>query len=156
MEAVEAVEAWFAGEPDLTVERIATRSGRPAWFTVLRGEHKRTVPVYLELGDEHLSVQSFFLAAPDENQAEVYGYLLRRNARTYLLRFALTDAGEVLLVGQVPRTAVDVALLDRLLGQVLATADETFDPALRLGFASYIAREQAWRARVGAPPNPVG
>lgn len=156
MDAADAVEGWFAGEPELSVERLASRGGHPAWFTVLRGEHKRTVPVLLELGEEHLSVQSFFLTAPDENQAELYGYLLRRNLRTYLLRFALTDAGAVLLIGLVPRTAVTGDLLDRLLGQLLAAADEAFNPALRLGFASYIEQEQAWRASVGAPPNPVG
>lgn len=156
MDAVEALEGWFAGEPDVSVESIESAGGRPGWFTVLRGEHKRTVPVYLELGEEHLTVQSFFLAAPDENQAEVYGFLLRRNLRTYLLRFALTDAGAVLLVGLVPRAAVTPDLMDRLLGQLLAAADEAFNPALRLGFASYIAQEQAWRDSVGAPRNPVG
>lgn len=151
MDAAEVIDGWFAAQPDVTVERL----DRDRWFTVLRGEHKRTIPVLLRLGEEHLDVQSFFLAPPDENHAAIYRYLLQRNTRTYLLRFALSPAGDVLLVGLVPRAALDAGLVDRLLGQVLAAADEAFDPALRLGFASYIEREQAWRTRVGAPRNPI-
>lgn len=151
MDTGAVVDAWFAGQPDLAAERVGERG----WFTILQGEHKRTIPVYLELGDEHLLVESFFMAAPDENDADIYGFLLRRNTRTYLLRFALSDEGEIMLVGLVPRAAVDAELLDRVLGQLLAAADDAFDPALRKGFATYIDREQRWRAKVGAPRNPV-
>lgn len=150
MDTAAVIDGWLAAQPELDVERLGA-----GWFTVLHGEHKRTIPVYLELGDEHLAVQSFFMAAPDENEADTYRLLLRRNLRTYLLRFALTSEGEILLVGLVPRGAVDAALLDRLLGQVLTAADDAFDPALRLGFASYIEREQTWRARVGLGRNPI-
>lgn len=151
MDAAAAIDEWFAGQPDLAVERIGERG----WFTVLAGERKRTIPVYLELGAEHLVVESFFMAAPDENEEELYGFLLRRNTRTYLLRFALYEGGEVMLVGLVPRAAVDPDLLDRLLGQLLAAADDAFNPALRKGFATYIEHEQRWRETVGAPRNPI-
>jgi hypothetical protein len=45
--------------------------------------------------------------------------------------------------------------LDRLLGQLLSAADDAFDRALRLGFASYIEREQEWRERSGLARNPI-
>lgn len=146
-----AIRAWFTEHPELEVEQTSTHG----WFTVLTGEHKRTIPVHLELSDAHLTVQSFFLRAPDENEAALYAYLLRRHTRSYVLRFALYDTGDVMLVGILPRAAITPAEVDRLMGQILATADEAFDQALRLGFSSYIEREQAWRASVGAPPNPV-
>jgi hypothetical protein len=149
------VDAWFDGQHELEVERETYDGRARTWFTVLRGERKRTIPVYLELGSRHLLVESFFMQAPDENAAEVYTHLLRRNLRTYLLRFALHESGDVLLVGLLPLAAVTPEEVDRLLGQLLLAADETFDVALRLGFASYIEREQAWRARVGAPRNPI-
>ena len=41
------------------------------------------------------------------------------------------------------------AEVDRLLGCVLSYADENFDTALELGFASAIRREWAWRAKRG-------
>ena len=125
------------------------------WTLMLHGEHKRTVGVTLSLGDHTMIVQSFFMRAPDEDTAAVYALLLRRNLRSYTLRFALHPDGDVLLVGVVPLEAVTDAELDRVLGQLLAVADETFSEALRLGFAGYIEREQAWRSRSGLRRNPI-
>lgn len=135
----------------LAVERV----DEGVWYLMLAGEHKRTVPVSLEVGERHLTLQTFFMRAPDENEAELYHYLLRRQLRSYVFRFVITDDGDVWLVGVVPHAAVDPGEVDRLLGQLLTTADEAFASALRLGFASYIEREQAWRAEVGAPRNPI-
>lgn len=149
-DAAAAVEAWVAGQPDLAVEREGD-----TWRTVLAGERKRTVPVQLSLGEHTLTGASFFVRAPDENAAEVYGLLLHRNLRTYLWRFALDDAGDIWLVAVVPLHAVTTDEVDRLLGQLLVAADETFDTALRAGFGTYIAAEQAWREKVGAPRNPI-
>ncbi|MGH3665325.1 MAG: YbjN domain-containing protein [Egibacteraceae bacterium] len=145
------IAAWFAGQPDLQVERVDGRG----WFTVLAGERKRTIPVHLELGDHHLAIQSFFMHAPDERQDEVYALLLHRNVRTYTLRFALYDSGDLMLVGVVPRHAVTPHELDRVLGQLLTVADEAYWPAVRLGFTSYIEREQAWREKVDLGRNPI-
>jgi hypothetical protein len=125
------------------------------WMVMLAGEHKRTVAVTISVGDHTLIAQSFFMRAPDEDLAGVYGLLLRRNLRSYTLRFALHPDGDVLLVGVLPLAGVTAGELDRMMGQLLSVADETFDEALRLGFASYIAREQTWRASTGQPRNPI-
>jgi hypothetical protein len=143
------VEGWLASR-DIDSERDAQQ-----WMIMLHGEHKRTVAVTLSIGDHTLVVQSFFMRAPDEDAAAVYALLLRRNLRSYTLRFALHPDGDVLLIGVVPLEAVTDAELDRVLGQLLAVADETFDEALRLGFSAYIAREQAWRSATGLPRNPI-
>lgn len=124
-------------------------------MVMLAGEHKRTVGVTISVGDHTLIAQSFFMRAPDEDRARVYGLLLRRNLRSYTLRFALHPDGDVLLVGVLPLAAVTADELDRMLGQLLSVADETFDEALRLGFASYIEREQMWRVSTGQPRNPI-
>jgi hypothetical protein len=39
--------------------------------------------------------------------------------------------------------------VDRLLGCVLSYADDTFDQALMIGFASAIKKEYAWRVKRG-------
>lgn len=150
-----------AANAQTVVERWLTTNGVEAeredgrWILQLHGERKRTLGVTLSLGDHTLIVQSFFMRAPDEDTAAVYALLLRRNLRSYTLRFALHPDGDVLLVGVVPLEAVTDVELDRLLGQVLAVADDTFDEALRLGFAGYIEREQAWRSASGLPRNPI-
>lgn len=143
------VERWLASR-DIDSERDGHH-----WMIMLHGEHKRTVGVTVSIGDHTLIVQSFFMRAPDDEAAAVYALLLRRNLRSYTLRFALHPDGDVLLVGALPLEAVTDVELDRVLGQLLAVADETFNEALRLGFAGYIAREQAWRSAAGLPRNPI-
>jgi hypothetical protein len=149
--AAEAVAAWSADQDELDV----VDEGEGRWFVMLSGEHKRTIPVLLQLGEHTLDVQSFFMRAPDENERDLYAFLLRRNLRTYLMRFALHPDGDILLVGLLPCDSVTPATLDLLLGQLLIAADEAFDQALRLGFRSYIEREQQWRERVGLGRNPI-
>lgn len=145
-----AVEEWLAAH-DVRSQRV----GANGWDVMLSGERKRTIPVHLELGAHTLTIQSFFVRAPDERAAELYAYLLGRNLRSYTLRFALHPDGDVLIVGVLPLAAVTVDELDRTMGQLLQTADEAFDHALRVGFASYIEREQAWRERTGQSRNPI-
>lgn len=147
--ATEVVERWIAAH-DGPGERLDGQ-----WTVMLAGEHKRTVGVTLTIGDHTLTAQSFFMRAPDDDRAAVYGLLLRRHLRSYTLRFALHPDGDLLLVGVLPLPAVTDDELDRMLGQLLTVADETFDEALRLGFAGYISREQAWRAQQGLPRNPI-
>lgn len=147
-EARTAISRWFAGS-GLNVEQVGD-----TWSTVLAGDHKRTIPVHLLLGTRALAAQSFFLAAPDE-PAGVHELLLRRNLVTDTVRFALSDDGDVLLLGSLPLAAITEDELDLLMGRLLAVADDTYDAALRAGFPSYIEREQAWRATVGLPRNPI-
>lgn len=149
-EALAAVEAWLA---DAGVE--ATRPSATGFDLTLSGERKRTLPVHIEVGERTLTVQALFLRAPDERAGELYAYLLSRNLRSYVARFALHPDGDVLLLAVLPLAAVDAAELDRVMGQLLATAEEAFEHALRTGFGAYIAREQAWRQRAGLPRNPI-
>ncbi len=137
---------------DLEVTPINDRR----WMTMLEGERKRTIPVLLELGDRSLTVTSLLAGVPDDGHAEVYRILLARNQRPAPVHFGLDDEGDIVLVGRVPREALDATSFDELLGLVLTWSDETFDQVLRAGFGDYIDVEQRWRAKVGLPPNPVG
>lgn len=149
-----AIEAWFAAQAT-DAEGITAQRVENGWLTVLAGERKRTLPVFLEVGEHTLSLQAFFMTAPEEGFAELFALFLRRHLRSYVARFALEPAGDVLIVAVLPVAAVTVDELDRVLGQVLQLADDTYMEALRLGFASYIEREQAWRERVGLARNPI-
>ena len=151
MDPAAQIDEWFASQPQLEVERL----GDHGWLTVLAGERKRTIPVYLELGGHNLVVESFFMTAPDERQDEVFRYLLQRNLRTYTLRFAVYDTGDIMLVGVLPRHAVTTDEVDRMMGQLLSVADDSYWPAIRLGFTEYIEREQVWRQKVGLGRNPI-
>lgn len=136
---------------DLPAEPV----GEDRWMTMLAGEWKRTIPVLFDLDERSLRVSSLFCGAPDEGHAEVYELVLHRNERLTWVHFALDDEGDVVLVGAIPRAVLDAEVLDEVLGQILVVSDETYNAALRAGFATYIAAEQAWRAKNGLPPNPV-
>lgn len=119
------------------------------FFVKLPGTHKLFTNCWLVLGQHGLLVEAFVCRKPDENHEDFYAFLLRRNAKTYAVSFALDKAGDVYLVGRLPRHAVTTEEVDRILGAVLQYADETFDLLLEIGFASSIKREWAWRQKNG-------
>lgn len=132
-----------------------TQVGEDRWITMLAGEWKRTIPLLLHLDERSLKVTSLLAGVPDEGHADVYRILLSRNQRPTPVHFGLDDEGDLILTGALPLEVVDEARVDELLGLVLTFSDETFNAVLRSGFGDYIASEQAWRAKVGLPPNPV-
>jgi putative sensory transduction regulator len=115
-------------DPDEAVEEALLQSG-VTWRRVAVSEWGLTVPSAgsagaLEIG---LALRKGLLAA----QAEVVGpgvvsewTLLRRNRTLRVVRFALTAAGAVYVQGELPRAAVSVAEVDRLLGLLVAAAEE--------------------------------
>jgi hypothetical protein len=141
--AVAAVAAFVA---DAGVEAEELGDGR--WFLRLAGERKLGIGVHLAVGDRTLRVESFFMRAPEEQRERLYRDLLLRQATSYVLRFTLDEAGDLFLVGQVPLRAVTPEEVDRVVGSVLDLADAAYLPAVEIGFASSIAAEKAWRARL--------
>ena len=122
------------------------RSSDSDWVLQLHGEKKHSITVLLALRDRTLAMESFFMRRPSENHADVYAMLLRANMRAYGIRFSLDDIGDIFIVTRLALEFVTEEELDRLLGAVLTTADEMFMPAIEVGFASYLARDLAWRA----------
>jgi hypothetical protein len=151
----EAARALIVGLPQ-ELGLPLTVVGEDRFMTQLTGEHKRTIPVLLHLAERSVKLSTLVAGAPDEQEAAVHRLLLHRNQRPAPVHFAIDDEGDLLLVGRVELAAFDAQTLDELLGLVLAMADDVFDRVLAVGFASYLAAEQRWRAREGLPPNPVG
>ena len=94
-------------------------------------------------------MHAFVCRNPDENHARVYRWLLERNLRMYAVAFAVDHAGDIYLDARLPLSSVTDDELDRLLGSVLAHADESFNAILELGFASSIRKEWEWRISRG-------
>ena len=120
-----------------------------SYLVKLHGEHKLQVMTWLVAGTHSLHVVAFFCRQPDENHAAFYRFLVQRGARMYGVHFALDSVGDVYLVGRLPLDAISAGEVDRLLGCVLSYADDTFDQALMIGFASAIRKEYAWRVKRG-------
>jgi hypothetical protein len=119
------------------------------FFVKLPGTHKLFTNCWLVVGQHGLLVEAFVCRQPDENHQEFYAFLLRRNAKTFAVSFALDKAGDVYLVGRLPLSSVTAADVDTILGSVLQYADETFDLLLEIGFATSIRKEWAWREKRG-------
>jgi hypothetical protein len=140
LDALEArVDAWLdaelAGNPIL----VAVDRGEPGerrWYVRLAGEEKDFTTLWLTLGQRALHVETYVMPAPEENEAEFYAHLLRRNQGTHGLWFAIGPEEAIFLKGQLPLGAVDEAHLDRLVGSAYAYVEQFFRPALRIGFAS--------------------
>ena len=134
----------------LTEAELDFAETQPAHFFVkLPGTHKLFTNCWLIVGQHGLLVEAFVCRKPDENHEELYAFLLKRNAKTFAVSFALDKAGDVYLVGRLPLAAVTPDEVDRILGAVLQYADESFDTLLEIGFISSIRREWAWREKNG-------
>jgi hypothetical protein len=114
----------------------------------LPGERKLQTPVRVDVGTHALGVHAFVCRNPDENHEAVYRWLLEKNLKLYAVAFAVDATGDIYLDARLPLTAA-IHDLDRVLGTVLSTADESFNTILELGFASSIRKEWAWRRSRG-------
>ncbi|MEJ5918985.1 YbjN domain-containing protein [Corynebacterium sp. H78] len=115
---------------------------------VLPGRRKLKTICGLTPSRDSLRVEAFVCRCPEENHAGVHKWLLQRNRRLFGISYTIDAQGDIYLVGQLP-PLLDDADLDRLLGQVLETADGDFNLILERGFASSIKREWAWRVDRG-------
>jgi len=148
---VRAVIERYLSSDDVRSQRITDSD----WAIQLKGERKLSITVLVAVRERTVGVESFFIRRPAENHAELYRMLLRANTTLYGVRFALDDLGDVYLTGRFPIHAITDDELDRILGAILETSDSMFMPAIEVGFASYLARDLAWRAAQGAPEGAV-
>lgn len=132
-------------ESELTYERTDEGS----YLVKLVGAHRLATMCWLVVGDHSLLVEAFFLRRPDENEPALHRWLLARNAKMYGVAYSIDAVGDVFLAGRLSLDSVTADEVDRLLGCVLTYADESFDEALRLGFASSIRKEWVWRVKRG-------
>jgi Putative bacterial sensory transduction regulator len=131
------------------LELPAERPEEGSFLVRLAGQRKLATLTWLIVGAHSVLVEAFFCRQPDEDHAKFYRFLLERNGRMYGVHFAVDEVGDVHLVGRLPLASVTTEEIDRVLGCVLTYSDETFNQALKIGFASSIRREWAWRVKRG-------
>jgi hypothetical protein len=149
MSAVETLRAYLAHN-GIQHEEISRDGVEGATFSLsLPGEKKLQTPVRLDIGPHALGVHAFVCRNPDENHARVHRWLLERNLRMYAVSFAVDRHGDIYLDARLPLASVEPDELDRVLGSVLANADESFNAILELGFATSIRKEWEWRISRG-------
>lgn len=129
------LDAQMADNPAvLAIDRDV--DGPRSWFVRLQGEEKDVSTIRFWLRQRTLLYETFFMPAPEENQAELYEHVLRRNAKLFGASFVIGDEDAIYLRGQLDHTLIEDAELDRVLGSLYQWIEQFFRPALRIGFAS--------------------
>ena len=113
------------------------------WYVRLHGEDKEFTTVWLTLGQRTLRYETYVMPAPEENAAELYEYLLRRNEALVGAHFSVGAEDAVFLRGELPIAMLSEPELDRVVGTLYAAVERHFRAALRIGFASRFAGEGA-------------
>jgi len=109
------------------------------WYVRMRGDEKEFTTVWLTLGQRTLRYETYVLPAPEENAAELYENLLRRNERLVGAHFSIGIEDAVFLRGEMPVGMVSLDELDRALGTLYAQVEQCFQGLLRIAFASRFA-----------------
>jgi hypothetical protein len=144
VDLVALIEEWvqrFSAVSDavLAVDRGTsddTSFGEPRWYVRMAGESKDIITVWLTLGQRTLRYETYVMPAPEENSEAVADQLLRRNDRLIGAHFSIGAEDAVYLRGELPNHAVTERELDRVIGTLYATVEQSFRPLLQVGFAS--------------------
>ena len=130
---------WLARQKRDDPVIVAVDRGEPGerrWYVRMRGEQRDFVAVWFVLGQRTLQYETYVTPAPEENHAEFYEHLLRRNAKLHGVAFAIGAEDAVYLRGQIGVAHVDEPELDRILGSLFEYTERFFRPAMRIGYAS--------------------
>jgi len=145
--AVARIDAWTerelaAGGFLVAAERqeVTDRTASYRWYLRFKGEEKDFITAWLTLRQRTLHHEAQFMPAPEANHADVYAYLLRRNAHLFGMWFALGPEDAVYLVGMVPARLVDDDELDRIAGSSVLYTDEHFPTAMTMAHPSTYRR----------------
>jgi hypothetical protein len=123
-------------DPHETTEKSLEESGA-TWRRVAEAEWGLTVPaggfdlhIGLALRGGMLAAQAEVIGAGRGGPADAHA-LLRRNRTLRLVRFSHTAAGAVYVPGELPSGTLTVAEVDRLLGLLVAAAEDVRSAARR-------------------------
>ncbi len=133
------IDAWAMAEAADNPVVASVERGEPderRWYLRIRGEAKDVYAIWLTLRQRSLHFETYVMPAPDENHAQFYEHLLRRNRKLVGLQFCIGEEDAVFLAGTIPVQSLDERALDLALGSVYAAVELCFQPALRIGFAT--------------------
>jgi len=133
---------WLANELATNPIVAAVERGEPSerrWYIRVLGESKDIFTIWFTLRQRTLHYETYVMPAPDENHAQFFEHLLRRNRKIAGMSFCIGEEDAVFLAGSLPVHAIDNGELDRILGSIYTYVEQFFLPALRIGFATRFA-----------------
>ena len=136
------ISDWLANELATNPIVAAVERGEPSerrWYIRVLGESKDIFTIWFTLRQRTLHYETYVMPAPDENHAQFFEHLLRRNRKVTGMSFCIGEEDAVFLAGSLPVHAIDNGELDRILGSIYTYVEQFFLPALRIGFATRFA-----------------
>jgi len=132
------IDGWLAelAEENERIIAIDREADSIRWYVRMRGDDKEFTTVWLTLGQRTLRYETHVMPAPEENDAELYEHLLRRNDRLVGAHFSIGVEDAIFLRGEMPVGQVTRDELDRVLGTLYADVEQCFQSLLRIGFRS--------------------
>ncbi len=133
------IDGWLAelaAEHDHILAVDRSDDGVVRWYVRMRGDDKEFTTVWLTLGQRTLRYETYVMPAPEENDAELYEHLLRRNGSLIGAHFSIGLEDAVFLRGEMPVGQVTHDEIDRVLGTLYAQVEQCFQTLLRIGFRS--------------------
>ena len=118
----------------LAVDRSTDQEIR--WYVRMSGQEKEFTTVWLTLGQRTLRFETYVMPAPEENAQVLYESLLRRNEKLVGAHFSIGQEDAVFLRGEIPLAALNEQELDRAIGTLYSTVEQSFGALIRIGFAS--------------------
>jgi hypothetical protein len=134
-----SIDGWLtelAAEHDHILALDRADDGAVRWYVRMRGDDKEFTTVWLTLGQRTLRYETYVMPAPEENAAELFDHLLRRNDSLVGAHFSIGVEDAVFLRGEMPVAHVSHDELDRALGTLYALVEQCFQALLRIGFRS--------------------
>jgi hypothetical protein len=105
-----------------------------AWLVSMEGRVRQRVNVAAVLRTDRVSFYFFMVRAPRENHGEFYRLLLRKNMRTFAMKYCLDADSDVWLMAELPRNGFDAGELDRILGVFYQESESAFEALVHLGY----------------------
>jgi len=105
-----------------------------AFMVAMAGRVRHAINVAVTLRPDRVSFYFFMVRAPRENHEAFYRALLRKNLRTFAMKYCLDSDGDVWLVAELPRTGFDADELDRVLGVFYQESESAFEALVHLGY----------------------
>jgi hypothetical protein len=136
------ISDWLANELATNPIVAAVERGEPTerrWYIRVLGESKDIFTIWFTLRQRTLHYETYVMPAPDENHAQFFEHLLRRNRKVTGMSFCIGEEDAVFLAGSLPVHVIDNGELDRILGSIYTYVEQFFLPALRIGFATRFA-----------------
>jgi hypothetical protein len=145
LDAIELrIGAWLENELNSNPVVAAVERGEPSerrWYVRVLGESKDIFTIWFTLRQRTLHYETYVMPAPEENHAQFFEHLLRRNRKITGMSFCIGEEDAIFLAGSLPVHALDEGELDRILGSLYMYVEQFFQPALRIGFASRFAQD---------------